>query len=140
MAIIRVKRGNTVPTTSKLSYLGELAFDYGSNALYARGPSSVVKIGGEMEVVYFYEGYGYTHTLQYAFDPTTSIKCISFHQLKAHLQIFQIPIFITEQVHYPIYRDLILPIMSILKTVRIQQDHLKTRPFIILKIVMQVVQ
>jgi hypothetical protein len=48
MAIIRVKRGNTTPTTSKLSYLGELDFDYGSNALYARGPSSVVKIGGEM--------------------------------------------------------------------------------------------
>jgi len=74
MAIIRVKRGNTTPTTSKLSYLGELAFDYGSNALYARGSSSVVKIGGEMEVVYFYEGYGYTHTLQHAFDPNYIYK------------------------------------------------------------------
>jgi len=74
MAIIRVKRGSTIPTTSKLSYLGELAFDYGSNALYARGSSSVVKIGGEMEVVYFYEGYGYTHTLQYAFDPNYIYK------------------------------------------------------------------
>jgi hypothetical protein len=74
MAIIRVKRGSTIPTTSKLSYLGELAFDYGSNALYARGSSSVVKIGGEMEAVYFYEGYGYTHTLQYAFDPNYIYK------------------------------------------------------------------
>ncbi len=74
MAIIRVKRGNTTPTTSKLSYLGELAFDYGSNALYARGSSSVVKIGGEMEVVYFYEGYGYSHTLSYAFDPNYIYK------------------------------------------------------------------
>lgn len=69
MAIIRVKRGTTKPTTSQLAYLGELAFDYGSNALYARAQSSVVKIGGEMEIVYFYEGYTYTHTLNYAFDP-----------------------------------------------------------------------
>lgn len=69
-----MKRGNTTPTTSKLSYLCELAFDYGSNALYERGSSSVVKIGGEMEVIYFYEGYGYTHTLQYAFDPNYIYK------------------------------------------------------------------
>jgi hypothetical protein len=27
-----------------------------------------------MEVVYFYEGYGYTHTLQYAFDPNYIYK------------------------------------------------------------------
>ncbi|HAX02695.1 MAG: hypothetical protein A2Y45_01350 [Tenericutes bacterium GWC2_34_14] len=69
MAIIRVKRGTTKPTTAQLNYLGELAFDYNNNALYARTPSSVVKIGGEMELVYTYEGYAYTHTLSHAFDP-----------------------------------------------------------------------
>ena len=37
--------------------------------LYARTPSSVVKIGGELELVYSYEGYAYTLTLNYAFDP-----------------------------------------------------------------------
>jgi hypothetical protein len=69
MAIIRVKRGTTKPTTAQLNYLGELAFDYNNNALYARTPSSVVKIGGEMELVYTYEGYAYTHTLNHEFDP-----------------------------------------------------------------------
>ena len=68
MAIIRVKRGTAKPTTSQLSYLGELAFDYNNQTLYGRTPSSVVKIGGEMELVYSYEGYGYTHTLSYPFD------------------------------------------------------------------------
>jgi hypothetical protein len=69
MAIIRVKRGTAKPTTAQLNYLGELAFNYNDNALYARTPSSVVKIGGEMELVYSYEGYAYTHTMNYAFDP-----------------------------------------------------------------------
>lgn len=69
MAIIRVKRGTAKPTTAQLNYLGELAFDYNNNALYARTPSSVVKIGGEMELVYSYEGYAYIHTLNHAFDP-----------------------------------------------------------------------
>jgi len=69
MAIIRVKRGTAKPTTAQLNYLGELAFDYNNNALYARTPSSVVKIGGELELVYSYEGYAYTHTLNYAFHP-----------------------------------------------------------------------
>ena len=69
MAIIRVKRGTAKPTTAQLNYLGELAFDYNNNALYARTPSSVVKIGGELELVYSYEGYTYTLTLNYAFDP-----------------------------------------------------------------------
>lgn len=69
MAIIRVKRGTAKPTTAQLNYLGELAFDYNNNALYARTPSSVVKIGGELELVYSYEGYAYTLTLNYAFDP-----------------------------------------------------------------------
>lgn len=69
MAIIRVKRGTTTPTTSNLSYLGELAFDYSNEALYARGVSSVIKIGGELEKVYFYQGSSYYHSLTYAFDP-----------------------------------------------------------------------
>lgn len=69
MAIIRVKRGTTTPTTSNLSYLGELAFDYSNEALYARGSSSVIKIGGELEKVYFYQGSSYTHSLIYPFDP-----------------------------------------------------------------------
>lgn len=69
MAIIRVKRGTTTPTTSNLSYLGELAFDYGNEVLYARGVSSVIKIGGELEKVYYYEGNTYYHSLVYPFDP-----------------------------------------------------------------------
>ena len=69
MAIIRVKRGSTTPTTSNMSYLGELAFDYSNEALYARGVSSVIKIGGELEKVYSYEGYSYYHSLVYPFDP-----------------------------------------------------------------------
>jgi hypothetical protein len=68
MAIIMVKRGTAKPTTAQINYLGELAFDYNNNALYARTPSSVVKIGGEMEIVYSYEGSAYTHTLNYVFD------------------------------------------------------------------------
>lgn len=69
MAIIRVKRGTTIPTTSNLSYLGELAFDYSNEVLYARGVSSVIKIGGELEKVYYYEGNTYYHSLVYPFDP-----------------------------------------------------------------------
>lgn len=69
MAIIRVKRGTTIPTTSNLSYLGELAFDYNNEVLYARGVSSVIKIGGELEKVYYYEGNTYYHSLVYPFDP-----------------------------------------------------------------------
>jgi len=52
-----------------MSYLGELAFDYSNEALYARGVSSVIKIGGELEKVYSYEGYSYYHSLVYPFDP-----------------------------------------------------------------------
>lgn len=69
MAIIRVKRGTAKPTTAQLNYLGELAFNYNDNALYARTPSSVVKIGGEMELVYAHEGYDYIHTINYQFSP-----------------------------------------------------------------------
>lgn len=74
MAIIRVKRGTTTPTTSNLTNVGELAFDYSNNALYARGSSSVIKIGGELEKVYFYQGYSYTRTITYAFDPAYIYK------------------------------------------------------------------
>lgn len=74
MALIRVKRGTTKPTTSKLTQIGELGFDYSANALYARSSSSIVKIGGEMEVVYFYEGYSSAHSLTYDFDPNYIYK------------------------------------------------------------------
>ena len=52
MAILRVKRGTTKPSTANLSYVGELAFDYTNNALYARNSTAVVKVGGELELVY----------------------------------------------------------------------------------------
>lgn len=68
MAIIKVKRGTTTPTTSNLPYTGELAFNYSTNELYARGSSTVVKIGGEMEKVYYYEGSVSFHQLSYNFD------------------------------------------------------------------------
>ena len=35
MSIIRVKRGTTTPTTANMSYVGELAFDYSNEVLYA---------------------------------------------------------------------------------------------------------
>ncbi|MBE0700274.1 MAG: hypothetical protein IH571_01175 [Acholeplasmataceae bacterium] len=80
MAIIRVKRGTAKPTTAQLNYLGELAFNYNDNALYARTPSSVAKIGGEMELIYSYEGYAYTHTMNYAFNPDYIYK---FHVISS---------------------------------------------------------
>jgi hypothetical protein len=72
MATIRVKRGTTTPTTSNLTYVGEL--DYSSEVLYARGLSSIVKIGGALEKVYSYEGYSYYHGLVYNFDPAYIYK------------------------------------------------------------------
>ncbi|MFA7105716.1 MAG: hypothetical protein WC154_00295 [Candidatus Izemoplasmatales bacterium] len=68
MAIIRVKRGTSKPSTSNLGNIGELAFDYSNNVLYARNTTSVVKIGGELEQVYFYQGYGYSRTITYPFS------------------------------------------------------------------------
>ena len=68
MAIIRVKRGTSTPNTSNLSYIGELAFDYNNNALFARSVSSVVKIGGETELVYYYQGSVAALSLNYTFD------------------------------------------------------------------------
>lgn len=74
MATIRVKRGTTKPTTANLAYVGELAFDYSNNALYARNSTSVVKVGGELELVYAYEGINYYHSASYAFDPAYIYK------------------------------------------------------------------
>lgn len=68
MAILRVKRGTSIPTTSNLSYLGELAFNYSTNELYVRGTSNVVKIGGEMEMVHYYEGSASLINVTYNFD------------------------------------------------------------------------
>lgn len=69
MATIRVKRGTTKPSTAALSQVGELAFDYSNNALYARNSTAVVKIGGELEKVYAYEGISYNISVTLAFDP-----------------------------------------------------------------------
>jgi hypothetical protein len=68
MAVIRLKRGTTKPTTSNLTYTGELAFNYSTNELYARNSTEVVKIGGEMEMVYYYEGATSFHSFQYSFN------------------------------------------------------------------------
>lgn len=68
MAIIRVKRGTTTPTTSNLTNIGELAFDYSKDELFVRGSSSVVKIGGELERVYYYEGNVSYHAFDYSFN------------------------------------------------------------------------
>jgi hypothetical protein len=74
MATIRVKRGTTKPTTASLPYVGELAFDYTNNALYARNSTAVVKVGGELEKVYSYEGASSSHTVTYTFDPSYLYK------------------------------------------------------------------
>ena len=74
MAIIRIKRGTSKPTTANLTYVGELAFDYSDEVLYARGSSSVIKIGGELEKVYFYQGSTYYHSFAYDFDPNYIYK------------------------------------------------------------------
>lgn len=59
MAVIRVKRGTTNPTTSNLTNLGEMAFNYSSNELFIRGQSSVVKINGSSGgFTLLYEGTG----------------------------------------------------------------------------------
>ena len=56
MSIIRVKRGSTTPTTSKITNIGEMAFDYNNDALFIRGSSSMIRVGA-MEQIKFYEGY-----------------------------------------------------------------------------------
>ena len=75
MAVIRVKRGATSPTTSNLSEVGEIAFDYSNNALFVRGLTDVVKIGGEagdggageMTLDYYFEGNMNIHSFRYGF-------------------------------------------------------------------------
>ena len=68
MAILRVKRGTTKPSTANLAYVGELAFDYTNNALYARNSTSVVKVGGELELVYSIETTASSISVSYAFN------------------------------------------------------------------------
>jgi hypothetical protein len=68
MAILRVKRGTTKPSTANLAYVGELAFDYTNNALYARNSTSVVKVGGELELVYSIETAASSISVSYAFN------------------------------------------------------------------------
>ncbi len=74
MATIRVKRGTSKPTTANLSYVGELAFDYSKNALYARNSTEVVKVGGELEKVYSFEGIASTVSVPHDFDPAYIYK------------------------------------------------------------------
>ena len=56
MPIIRIKRGTTKPTTSELSYPGEMAINTMTNEVFIRGSTSVVKIGGGLTLLY--EGSG----------------------------------------------------------------------------------
>jgi hypothetical protein len=74
MATIRVKRGTTKPTTASLPYVGELAFDYTNNALYVRNSTEVVKVGGELEKVFSYEGIAYMASISVTFDPAYIYK------------------------------------------------------------------
>lgn len=78
MATIRVKRGTTKPSTASLSYVGELAFDYTNNALYARNSTAVVKVGGELELVYSIEATGSSISVSYAFNSAYIYKVIVF--------------------------------------------------------------
>lgn len=68
MATIRVKRGTTKPSTAALSAVGELAFDYTNNVLYARNATDVVKVGGELEKVFYYEAATYFYAFTYEFS------------------------------------------------------------------------
>lgn len=69
MAIIRVKRGTTTPTTSNLTQVGEMGFNTNTNELFIRGNSSVVKIGGGIEELeYSYTGNVSSHNFSYSFN------------------------------------------------------------------------
>lgn len=46
--VIQIKRGTSTPTTSNLTNLGELAFDYSANKLYIRSSSSVICINSDL--------------------------------------------------------------------------------------------
>lgn len=65
--IIKVKRGTTKPTTTNLANVGEMGFDYNSEALYIRGNTKVVRIGA-MELVTFYEGNVSSYRFNHTFD------------------------------------------------------------------------
>ena len=76
MAILRVKRGTTKPSTANLSYVGELAFDYTNNVLYARNSTEVVKVGGELELVYQIESAVSSISISYPFSSDYIYKII----------------------------------------------------------------
>lgn len=56
MAIIKIKRGTTTPTTSNLTQVGEMALNTSTNEVFVRGNTSVIKIGGGFSLIY--EGTG----------------------------------------------------------------------------------
>jgi hypothetical protein len=76
MPTIRVKRGTTKPSTGILTTMGELAFDYTNNVLYARNSTSVVKIGGELELVYSSESTASSLSVSYAFSTAYIYKIV----------------------------------------------------------------
>ena len=76
MAVIRVKRGTTNPTTSNLSQVGEIGFNTSTNEVFIRGNSSVVKIGGIEELVYDYTGNVSSHTMSHSFSNQYVYKLI----------------------------------------------------------------
>ena len=78
MAILRVKRGTTKPSTANLSYVGELAFDYTNNVLYARNSTEVVKVGGELELVYQIESAASSISVSYPFSSDYIYKVVVF--------------------------------------------------------------
>lgn len=89
MAVIRVKRGTTTPTTSNLTHIGELAFDYQNNALFARSASSVIRIGGggEVELVAAYQGGVPSHILSHAFDRNYIYRVVALVSSTASQQV-----------------------------------------------------
>lgn len=52
MALIKIKRGTSTPTTSHLTQVGEMAINTSTNEVFIRGTSSVVKIGGGWKLIY----------------------------------------------------------------------------------------
>lgn len=56
MAVIKIKRGTTVPTISNLAEVGEMALNTSTNEVFIRGNSGVIKIGGGLTLLY--EGAG----------------------------------------------------------------------------------
>lgn len=69
MAIIRVKRGTSTPTTSHLTQVGEMALNTTTNELFIRGNSSIIKVGGGIEELeYTYSGNASMHNFNYSFS------------------------------------------------------------------------